>query len=221
MDSQKKKYFKIFSIIFFAISFSACSTEQKYLVNLTFVKDAIINYHESGRYDKDVTEAIEKAKKEFDKITPSKNSVVIFDVDATALSDYKFNKEWDFGYIAKDYDTWIDSANATAVPGVLDFYNYLINRGFKIIFITGRKDFQYDVTIKNLKAVGFTTFDTLIVKDKNNYETIASIYKPKKREQLVAKGYKIEGTLGDQWSDLNGPYHGIQIKIPNYQYFMK
>ncbi len=221
MDSQKNKYLTIFSLILFAISFSACSSEQNYLVNLTFVKDAIINYHESGRFDKDVTEAIEKAKKEFDKITPAKNSVVIFDVDATALSDYKFNKEWDFGYIAKDYDTWIDSANAKAVPGILDFYNYLIDRGFKIIFITGRKDFQYGATMKNLKEVGFTKFDTLIVKDKARYETNAAIYKPEMRAQLIARGYKIEGTLGDQWSDLKGPNHGIQIKIPNYQYFIK
>ena len=221
MDLQKNKYLKIFSLILFAISFSACSSEQNYLVNLSFVKDAIINYHESGRFDKDVTEAIEKTKKEFDKITPAKNSVVIFDVDATSLSDYTFDKNWDFGYIEKDYNMWIDSANAKAVPGVLDFYNYLIDRGFKIIFITGRKDFQYGATMKNLKEVGFTKFDTLIVKDKAHYETIAAIYKPEMRAQLVAHGYKIEGTLGDQWSDLKGPNHGIQIKIPNYQYLIK
>ncbi len=221
MNFNRTTYINIFFFLVIGIFFYGCAGETNYLVNLSFVKNAIINYHESGQFDEDVSEAVEKAKKEFDKITPSENSVVIFDVDATALSDYSFNKEWDFGYIAKDYDAWIDSANATAVPGVLNFYNYLIGRGFKIIFITGRKDFQYDVTIKNLKDVGFTKFDTLIVKDKSIYESIASIYKPEKRAQLVAKGYKIEGTLGDQWSDLDGPYHGIQVKIPNYQYFMK
>ena len=221
MNSKRNKYLKVLSIIFFAISFSACTTEQKYLINLTFVKNAIIKYHESGKFDKDVSEITKKAKKEFDKITPTKNSVVIFDVDATALSDYSFNKDWDFGYIPKYYDMWIDSANAKTVPGILALYNYLINRGFKVIFITGRKDYQYDATFKNLKTAGFTQFDTLIVKDKNSYDTPAIKYKSGKRTELTVKGYEIVGTVGDQWSDLEGPYHGIQVKIPDYQYFIE
>lgn len=212
---------KSLSFLFIGLILCSCASGPNYLVNLSFVKEAIVNYHESGSYDKDVNKAFEKAKNEFDKITPAKNSVVVFDVDATALSDYYFDKKQDFGYIPNDYDMWIDSANAPAVPGVLDFYNYLVNRGFKIIFITGRKNFQYDVTIKNLKAVGYTKFDTLIVKNNATNGVNASIYKPKIRTQLVAKGYKIEGTVGDQWSDLDGAYHGIQVKIPNYQYFLK
>ena len=221
MDLQQNKYLKIFSIILFAISFSACSSEQKYLVNLTFVKNAVINYQEDGGFHRDVTEAVENAKEEFSKITPGEKSAVIFDVDETSLSNYPFNKEWDFGYVQKYWDMWVDSAKAPAVPEVLGLYKYLVNRGFRIIFLTGRKDYQYYATMKNLIKVGYEKFDTLIVKDKNYYGSLAVKYKSDKRTELTAKGYNIVGTVGDQWSDLKGPYHGIQVKIPDYQYYIK
>lgn len=221
MCSLKNKYLKIFSIIFVAISLSACSTEQKYLVNLTFVKHAIMNYHDSGKYDKDVSEVIKKAEKEFDEITPAKNSAVVFDVDETVLSNYKFEKENDFGYVEKYWNMWVDSAKAPAITGVQGLYNYLVKRRFKIIFLTGRKDFQYEVTRKNLIDAGYTKFDTLIVRQKKYYSMTALEYKSDERTQLVKAGYKIDGTVGDQWSDLNGPYHGVQVKIPDYQYFIE
>jgi len=221
MDSQRKKYLKIFSIIFFAIAFSACSTEQKYLVNLSFVKNAVIDYQENGGFHRDAAEAVKKAKEEFDKITPDKKSAVIFDVDETSLSNYPFDKEWDFGYVQKYWDMWVDSAKAPAVPEVFELYKYLVNRGFRIIFLTGRKNYQYYATMENLVKVGYEKFDTLIVKDQNYYDSLAVKYKSDKRTELTAKGYDIVGTVGDQWSDLKGPYHGIQVKIPDYQYYIE
>jgi hypothetical protein len=75
--------------------------------------------------------------------------------------------------------------------------------------------------LKNLDEVGYTEFDTLIVKDKKYYGIAALKFKSDKRTELTEKGYVIAGTVGDQWSDLEGPYHGIQVKIPDYQYFIK
>ena len=43
-------------------------------------------------------------------------------------------------------------------------------------------------------------------------------FKSAKRVELIELGYEIIGTVGDQWSDLEGPHHGIQVKIPNYLY---
>ena len=200
--------------------FYGCASESTYLVNLGFVKDAIIDYHDSGQYQKDTEKAINEALNEFGKITPGEKSAVIFDVDETALSNYSFNEDWDFGYIGKYFDMWIDSAKAPAISEVLRLYNYLVNKNFKIVFITARKVYQYDATYKNLLAAGYTIFDTLIVKD-NKYHGVTSLkFKSEKRRELIEKGYLIAGTVGDQWSDLKGPYHGIQVKIPNYQYFI-
>lgn len=198
-----------------------CASEQTYLVNLDFVKDAIIDYHAGGNFDKDTEGAVKEAIDKFQEITPGEKTAVVFDVDEAALSNYQFIKDWDFGYIPKDFDAWIDSAKAPAIPQVLNLYNYLIGRNFKIVFITGRKDFQYEATRKNLMETGYTVFDTIIVKDKKYHGVTILKFKSEKREELVRQGYTIAGTVGDQWSDLEGPYHGIQVKIPNYQYFIK
>ena len=49
----------------------------------------------------------------------------------------------------------------------------------------------------------------------------AKDFKSNKRGWLIKQGYEIIGTVGDQWTDLEGEYHGIQIKIPNYLYMIE
>jgi acid phosphatase len=208
-------------ILYVVIIFAGCAPESTYLVNLTLAKNAVINYQENGGFHKDTEEAVNKAIKEFDNITPGEKSAVVFDIDETSLSNYSFNKESDFGYVEKYFDMWVDSAKAPAITEVQRLYNYLVKRNFRIIFLTGRKTYQYDETLKNLDEAGYTKFDTLIVKDKKYYGISALRFKSDKRTELTEKGYVIAGTVGDQWSDLDGPYHGIQVKIPNYQYFIE
>lgn len=217
----KLNIFLLSLFVFASLVLYGCASEPTYLVNLDFVKDAIINYHNSGSFDKDTETAVKEAIDKFQEITPGEKTAVVFDVDEAALSNYQFIKDWDFGYIPKDFDAWIDSAKAPAIPQVLNLYNYLIGRNFKIVFITGRKDFQYEATRKNLMETGYTVFDTIIVKDKKYHGIDVLKFKSEKRQELVRQGYTITGTVGDQWSDLDGPYHGIQVKIPNYQYFIR
>jgi len=47
-----------------------------------------------------------------------------------------------------------------AIPEVFDLYKYLVNLGFRIILLTGRKDYQYNATMENLIKVGYDKFDT-------------------------------------------------------------
>ena len=219
---MKAKYIKnIFLTFILSVLIAGCASGPNYLVNLSFVKDAVVDYQENGGFHQDATEAVNNAKKKFDKIIPENNSTVIFDVDETVLSNYSFNKEWDFGFVEKYWDMWVDSAKAPAIIEVQNLYNYLVKRGFKIIFITGRKDYQYDSTKKNLVSAGYKNFDTLIVRQPAEYNQTALEFKSEKRAELTAKGYNIAGTVGDQWSDLDGSFHGIQVKIPDYQYFIE
>ncbi len=215
MNKAAQVYVLIISVVFL---FQACASVP---VNLGIAKEEIIKYHESGKYDKDVMEAVDKAIDEFKNIKPSGKDIVVFDIDETTLSNYDYSKEFDFGYVAYLWNKWIDSASAPAIPEVKKLYDNLAARGFGIVFITGRKDFQYKPTYKNLINAGYTKFDTLIVRTPSYYKTTAEEYKSAKRTELVNKGYKIVGDVGDQYSDLDGPYHGIQVKIPNYQYIIK
>ena len=208
-----------FTKIFLLLSLLIYSCAPK-LTNLDFVKEEIAAYYESGKYDEEVNAVISDAIREFESIKVENSAAVIFDVDETALSNYEIMKETEFGYFHELWDKWIEEAKAPAIPGVKNLYEFLIGKGIKIIFITGRKDYHYNSTFKNLHSAGYTIFDTLIVRMKDEYSFGAVDYKSKKRKELTAKGYKIAGTVGDQWSDLKGSFHGIQIKIPNYIYYI-
>ncbi|MEJ2615851.1 MAG: HAD family acid phosphatase [Ignavibacteriaceae bacterium] len=215
---NKYKNLLQYSLVCLIFVFQSCATAP---INLTIAKDEVIKYHESGRYDKETAKIIDAAIDKFNNIKAGKNDAVIFDIDETALSSYEYRKKFDFGYVPEIWDKWVNKAKAPAIKEVKRLYDLLVSRDFKIIFLTGRKDYMYKATYQNLVDQGYTKFDTLIVRSSNEYKITALVYKSQKRTELVKKGYNIAGDVGDQLSDLEGPYHGIQVKIPNYQYLIK
>jgi acid phosphatase len=210
-----KNYF----LLFFVFALTSCSSNQ--LVNLRTSKDIVKEYYESGKYDEEMNEVIKDAKEKFDKVEIKKNSIVIFDVDETALNNYGLAKQMDFGYVYDLNKKWNEELKAPAIEETKDLYYYLLNKGAKIIFLTGRNYTEYDVTYKNLIQVGYSGFDTLITQNKEDQKLKSQEFKSKVRTELTNQGYEIIGTVGDQWTDLNGPYSGIQIKLPNYLYEIK
>ena len=211
-----KYYFTIFTLAFVLIG---CSSNQ--LINLRTSKDIVKDYYESGGYDKELDEVIVDAKQKFSKVEIKNNSVVIFDVDETVLNNYGLAKQMDFGYVYDLNKKWNEELKAPAIPQVKDLYEYLLGNGVGIIFLTGRNYSEYEVTYKNLAQAGYTKFDTLITQREDELNLKAQEFKSKKRTELTRQGYDIIGTVGDQWTDLNGPYSGIQIKISNYLYEIK
>ncbi len=210
-----KNYF----LLFFIVALIGCSSNQ--LVNLRTSKDMVKDYYESGGYDKELDEVIANAKQKFSKVEIKNNSVVIFDVDETVLNNYGLAKQMDFGYVYDLNKKWNEELKAPAIPQVKDLYEYLLGNGVGIIFLTGRNYSEYEVTYKNLAQAGYTKFDTLITQREDELNLKAQEFKSKKRTELTRQGYDIIGTVGDQWTDLNGPYSGIQIKISNYLYEIK
>jgi acid phosphatase len=208
-----------FLTLIFALTLWNCSSNQ--IVNLRTSKDIVKDYYESGGYDKELDEVIADAKQKFSKVEIKNNSVIIFDVDETALNNYCLAKQMDFGYVYDLNKKWNEELKAPAIKQTQDLYFYLLNRGFKIIFLTGRNTNEYDVTYKNLIQTGYTIFDTLITQREDEQNLKTQQFKSTKRAELAAQGFEIAGNIGDQWTDLNGPYSGIQIKIPNYLYEIK
>jgi acid phosphatase len=213
---MKYKLFIFFTLLIVSFHLISCSSSKP--ENLTVARNAVKEYYESGGYDKELDEVINEAKNKFEKIEVKDNSVVIFDVDETALNNYEASVKMGFGYVYEIVNEWELSAKAPAIPQVKSFYDYLIDRGFKIIFLTSRRNTEYDATYKNLIAQGYAKFDTLITRNENEYRVKSIDFKSAKRVWLTEKGYDIAGTVGDQWTDLEGPYHGIQVKIPDYLY---
>ncbi len=213
---------KYLTVIIFLtlILFPACEKNEK-PVNLTIAREEVKQYYESGKFYKEVNEVIEKAKKEFEKVEFKNNSVVIFDVDETAINNYELAKEMGFGYVYEMNKKWNAEMKSPAINQVKELYDYLLSKGAKIIFLTGRNFPEYDVTFENLVRDGYTEFDTLITQIGDEKKMKNREFKSSKRVWLTEQGYDIVGTVGDQWGDLEGEYHGIQVKIPNYLYLTK
>ena len=214
-----KIYFKL--ILFLSLTlFFACEQNEK-PINLTIAREDVQHYYESGKFDEELNKVIIKAKKEFDKVEFKNNSIVIFDVDETALNNYELAKEMGFGYVYAMNKKWNAEMKSPAINQVKELYDYLLSKGAKIIFLTGRNFPEYDVTYKNLVRDGYIEFDTLITQIGDEKKMKNREFKSLKRVWLTEQGYDILGTVGDQWGDLEGEYHGIQVKIPNYLYLTK
>jgi predicted secreted acid phosphatase len=204
-------------LILFCIS---CSEEKK-PVNLTVAREEVKQYYEFGKFDEELNKVIENAKDKFNKVDFKKNSVVIFDVDETALDNYSLAEEMGFGYVYEMNKKWNAEMKSPAIDQVKELYDYLLSRGAKIIFLTGRNFPEYEVTFENLKKAAYNVFDTLITQIGDEKKMKAKEFKSSKRVWLTEQGYEIVGTVGDQWTDLEGEYHGIQVKIPNYLYLIE
>jgi len=215
MNSTINIPIKIVLIVAVVLQLTSCTDKP---VNLSVARESVKEYYETGKFDEELDEVIREAKDKFKKVEFIENSAVIFDVDETALNNYEISKKMGYGYVYEMVYEWTQNAKVPAFPQVKELYDYLLSKGSKIIFLTARGYDEYDATHKNLITQGYTKFDTLITKNKNEHKMKSIDFKSAKREKLVQIGYDILGTVGDQWSDLEGPHHGIQVKIPNYLY---
>lgn len=193
--------------------------KAKVLINLSEVKQQIYEYYLSGDYFKEVDKSINEGLRNLSNINIPENAAFVFDIDETALSNWDYQINNDFGYNNKLWDTWIDSAKAPPILPVKRFYDSLIAKNVKILFLTGRNQNQFKKTYDNLVKAGYTIFDTLICRSPHEGKT-ALEYKSLQRKNLSSK-YKIIGSIGDQWSDLDGGFAMIKVKTPNYIYIIE
>jgi acid phosphatase len=212
-------YFKYIINLSLTLLLFSCATEKP--VNLSIAREEVKQYYKSGKYDVELNAVIEDAEKKFDEVEIKNNSVVIFDVDETVLDNYGLAELMGFGYVYEMNKKWNAELKAPAIPKVKELYDFLLSKGAKIIFLTGRNFPEYDVTYENLQRNGYTVFDTLITQIGDERKMKAKDFKSSKRVWLTEQGYEIIGTVGDQWSDLEGQHHGIQVKIPNYLYLIE
>lgn len=188
--------------------------------NLSIVKEQVQKYHEGSEYHKDLRQSVRDAISHFRKVAVTDTTAVVFDIDSTVLSDYWVGKSIDFGYIPELSHEWIMQADAHAIDEGKELYDYLVQRGFRIIFLTGRNYQEYEATAKNLKEKGFGTYDKLIVRGADEKDLTAVAFKTAHRKKLTEQGYTIVGTVGDQWSDHDGGYTKYKVKFPNYRYLI-
>lgn len=216
---MKRKIFG-FSVLLIAFFIGCSGTESYEIINLGAAKRDIQKYYESNRYEKECKEIIDEAIKHLDGIKLPEKPIVIFDIDETALSNYEHIKEIDFGYYYDIWLEWLKKSDAIAIPQTKRFYDYLISKKIDAVFISGRNDDSYQATLKNLFDQGYTKFDTVIVRNKDERNLSAAEFKLAKRKELSSKGFNIIANIGDQESDFYSGYSGYVVKLPNYLYLI-
>jgi len=65
---------------------------------------------------------------------------------------------------ATAFKIWVSYGEAFALPETLKLYNKLLDLGIKVVFITERPLDLKDVTVSNLKNVGFYKWEKLIAR---------------------------------------------------------
>ncbi len=127
---------------------------------------------------------------------------IVVDADETVLDNSEFQASVilnNHPYDAETWKAWVEKARAVAMPGAQEYLSYAASKGVDVFYITNRKDYEYDATLKNLKAVGFPVrSDTLLVRTKASNK--------EERRQLVAKKYAIVQLLGDNMNDFSELY---------------
>lgn len=188
------------------------------LSNLSDVKEKIKIYYESGEYEKEYTELAEKIINDFEAVNFGEMDAVVFDVDETVLSNYKYIKSLDFGYEHTLWTAYLQLAEAEPIKPAVKLIEWFTGRGVRIIFLTGRDHTTCKATKHNLILQGITKFDTLICRGENDIKLSAEEFKNKERKLLEENGYNIIATIGDLQSDLYGEFTGRKYKMPNYMY---
>src|SRR6266702_451251 len=144
-----------------------------HLQNLGQLKTELKEYHDcapalSRCYSKDLESQAAVAIAFLHRRVPVPDSSVklaaVFDIDETALSNYPEMLADDFGYQPKNFDEWIQSAQAPAIPATLKIYREARRLGVSVFFITGRKEIQRDATERNLRAQGYSDWQSLTLR---------------------------------------------------------
>lgn len=129
-----------------------------------------------------------------------KPAAVVLDIDETVLDNSYYE-----AYMAAEatsfcdstWAIWTSKADATEVPGAIDFLKYAQSLGVEIIFISNRYPEELEPTMANMKKLGFPEVpaENFLMKQKD-----ASSCKKERREKVSEK-YEIIMLVGDNMGD--------------------
>ena len=214
----------IFSISLIIYSFSYSSNpypnspgENEYIVNATLYNQL------SGEYRTLAFQAYSLAKFRLNGILKNikhdRPVAVVVDLDETILDNSNFQGQLikDDSSYTDEWKEYVNEAKAKAVPGAVEFLNYVNSCKVKykhhkesihIFYITNRDTTQKKATAINLKKLGFPQIDAVNIE--NDYNLMVSIGNTNKQARFdtVSKKYRILLQMGDNLNDFTGDFYG-------------
>lgn len=138
----------------------------------------------------------------------AKPVAVIVDADETVIDNSAYEAfliGQNFGYSSKTWNPWMQAAQATAMPGALEFLKYAESRNVDIFYVTNRKMVGYEGTEKNLKALGFPNVDPkhLLLRTGSSDK--------QERRNMVEKDYEVALLMGDNHNDFHSAFRNKSV----------
>jgi acid phosphatase len=200
-------------------------------LNIDTVKGLLRRYHKDTYMD-DIAAVFSMAQNYVERrAVEVKKPAVVLDIDETSLSNWTELDLDDLGFIkngpcserpgfACGFSTWVAKGAAPAIRPARDFYNAIRTKHVAVFFITGRRDSQRSVTVKNLHRAGFRGWAKLATRPDDDRNSSIVQFKSGERARIIKDGYSIIATIGDQNSDIDGGSAECGFKLPNPFYFI-
>lgn len=213
----------IFAVLAAAV-LSGCATCDR-LPNLGLYKQALVEWHDDGGYDKCFRNATRPAFSALRRVIalrrPGDRIAIVLDIDETALTNWGYLTAVGFNLSPVTFEAWVGKHNDPALDSTLSFYREAKAAGIPVFFITGRKEMLRADTVRQLRAAGYAGWAGLFMAPIAYRQDSVVPYKSGVRKKLTGEGWKIVINMGDQWSDLEGGYGETAVKLPNPFYFIR
>ena len=103
---------------------------------------------------------------------------------------------------------------------MLALYQDARRKKVAVFFVTGRRSNLKKATEKNLTEAGYTTWNGIYFRPKEDTNKSIIPFKTQVRSNITQSGYTIIASIGDQGSDLTGGYADKVFKLPNPYYYL-
>jgi len=222
----------VLSLMILALALSSAANAQGKIPNLGEVKIQLKNYKASGAYERDVAAVLSKARKYVEKRASAvQKPAIVLDIDETSLLSWDEMIANDFGFIPDGpcdnlpkgpcgVRAWEKSGRADVIAPTLDLFRAARAKQVTVFFVTGRPDDEREGTEQNLRRVGYTDFQQVLMRPAGNTQP-AAVFKPAERAKIAAQGYTIIANIGDQKSDLVGGHAEKTFLVPNPFYMIQ
>ncbi|HTU71712.1 MAG TPA: HAD family acid phosphatase [Candidatus Baltobacteraceae bacterium] len=190
--------------------------------NVQTVKQEIITYYDSGRHDADVARVDAHLQSYVDRRLKQhvREPAVVFDIDDTMLSTFAYEQAHDFGYDARSWSRWEHEDRFPPILPTRRLARELVREHVAIFYVTGRRQSQREVTIRELALAGYPKPAGYSFRPARDHADSVIPFKSAARAAIAARGFDILASIGDQWSDLRGGHAEHLYKLPNPMYLI-
>lgn len=135
-----------------------------------------------------------------------KQRAIVVDIDETVLDNSPAQAasiRTGTPFNQRDWYAWGRMETAKAIPGAVEFLNYAVSKGVKVLYVSNRDEAQKAETVSNLKKAGFRDIgdDNVFLRQKNADGKNISTKTP--RRKFVSDKYRIVLLMGDNLDDFS------------------